>query len=95
MNHMAMAPSKLCCVATNRRAEPWFRGAFEVAGRLGTRMSRLRAATRLARQWRAAGQAPDGTELLRGVYQDFTEGFETADLIEARALLPEDATGAV
>ena len=41
---------------------------------------------------KAAGQATDGTETLRRVYETFTEGFETADLVEARALLTEGAT---
>ena len=50
-------------------------------------MSGLRAGTRLTRVWRTAGRRPDGTALLRGVYQTFTEGFDTRDLVEARAIL--------
>jgi predicted ATPase len=75
-------------------AERWFRGAYEVAGRQGARMSQLRAATRLARLWRATGAEPDGAQLVRRVYQGFTEGFETADLREARGLLTGGAAGA-
>jgi tetratricopeptide (TPR) repeat protein len=85
----------LLAVSDPGGAEPWFRGAFDVAERHGMRMSQLRAATRLTHLQRAAGQATDGTETLRRVYETFTEGFETADLVEARALLTEGATRAV
>ncbi|MDP8928966.1 MAG: hypothetical protein M3O70_10425 [Actinomycetota bacterium] len=67
-------------------AVPWFQSAFDAAGEVGVRMSQLRAATRLTRLWRAAGKDPDA-ELLRGVYQTLTEGFDTPDLVEARAVL--------
>ena len=68
-------------------AEPWFQRAFDVAGEVGARMSELRAATRLTRLWRAARKRPDGTDMLTGVYETFTEGFDTPDLVEARAVL--------
>lgn len=73
-------------------AEFWFRNAFDVAARQGLLMPQLRAATRLTRLWRAAGKEPDGTEQLRGLYQLFTEGFNTLDLVEARALLIKDGS---
>lgn len=68
-------------------AEAWFHSAFDVASKQGARMSQLRAATRLARLWRETDKQADGIELLRGVYQTFTEGFDTPDLVEARAVL--------
>ncbi|MDP8932317.1 MAG: adenylate/guanylate cyclase domain-containing protein [Actinomycetota bacterium] len=68
-------------------AEPWFQRAFHDAEEVGARMPQLRAATRLTRLRRAAGKEPDGADLLRGVYQTFTEGFDTPDLVEARAVL--------
>ncbi len=71
-------------------AESWFRSAFDVAGETGARMTRLRAATRLTRLWRAAGRRPDGTDLVRDIYETFTEGFDTPDLVEARAVLDEE-----
>jgi predicted ATPase/class 3 adenylate cyclase len=78
-------------------AEPWFQSAFDVGKEVGARMSQLRAATRLTRLWRAAGKRPDGTDELRGVYETFTEGFDTPDLVEARAVLgglkPIDGSG--
>ncbi len=49
----------------------------------------LRAATSLARLWRDQGKPDDARELLASVYDWFTEGFETADLIDAKALLDE------
>jgi predicted ATPase/class 3 adenylate cyclase len=70
-------------------AEPCFQSVFEVAGDLEVRMPQLRAATRLTRLWRAAGKRPDGTDELRSVYETFTEGFDTPDLVEARAVLDE------
>jgi predicted ATPase len=49
----------------------------------------LRAATRLARLWRDQGRAADARDLLAPVYGWFTEGFDTADLQDAKALLDE------
>jgi len=47
----------------------------------------LRAATSLARLWRGQGRTSQGHDLLAPVYHRFTEGFATADLIAANALL--------
>jgi predicted ATPase len=66
--------------------EPWFQRAFDVAQRLDARMSQLRAAVRLCRLRRNQEDATAGARL-RAVYDTFTEGFTTADLLEARALL--------
>jgi predicted ATPase len=49
----------------------------------------LRAATSMARLWRDQGKRDEARELLAPVYGWFTEGFETLDLKEARALLDE------
>jgi predicted ATPase len=70
-------------------AEARFQGVFEIAGNLGVRTPQLRAATRLARLWGLGGKRSDGTDMLRGVYETFTEGFDTPDLVEARAVLTE------
>jgi predicted ATPase/class 3 adenylate cyclase len=64
-------------------AARYFQSAFAVAGDLGLRMSQLRAATRLTLL------RPDWSEELRAVYDAFTEGFETPDLVEAREALDE------
>jgi len=68
-------------------AEPWYRLAFDRAGELGARMSRLRAATRLGRLWQTDGEAEAVAGILRPIHASFTEGFATADLVEARDLL--------
>ena len=59
---------------------------FDVARDLGDSMPQLRAATRLVR---LRGQDADAIESLRAVYETFTEGFDSPDLVEARAVLAE------
>jgi predicted ATPase len=49
----------------------------------------LRAATSLARLWRDQGRRAEARDLLAPVYGWFTEGFDTADLKDAKALLDE------
>jgi predicted ATPase len=49
----------------------------------------LRAATSLARLWRQQGKRQAAYDLLAPVYEWFTEGFDTADLKDAKALLQE------
>jgi predicted ATPase len=49
----------------------------------------LRAAMRLARLWQHQGKRAEARELLAPIYDWFTEGFETADLQEAKVLLEE------
>jgi predicted ATPase len=49
----------------------------------------LRAATSLARLWQQQGKRVEARELLAPIYGWFTEGFDTADLQEAKALLEE------
>ncbi len=67
-------------------AEAAYEAALEEARRLGVRMSELRAATRLARTAPPESR-PRRHHDLRSVYDTFTEGFTTADLIEAREVL--------
>jgi predicted ATPase/class 3 adenylate cyclase len=70
------------------------RSAFDVAGDLGLRMPQLRAATRLTRLQRDSGSRSEATDLLRRVYETFTEGFDARDLVAARAALGTGALGA-
>jgi len=49
----------------------------------------LQAATKLANLWRDRGRRDEARDLLAQVYGWFTEGFDTADLKEAKALLDE------
>jgi predicted ATPase/class 3 adenylate cyclase len=70
-------------------AEAWFLEALEVAQKRQARMMELQAAMSLCRLWRCRGKAEEGRRLLSDVYGRFTEGFTTADLKEARALLAD------
>jgi adenylate cyclase len=74
-------------------AEGWYQKAFDRAGVLGARMTRLRAATQLARLRVAGGDPAGAARVLSPVYATFTEGFGTADLREARELLDAVAAG--
>ena len=67
-------------------AESWFRRAINVARHQEARSLELRAATSLARLWHGQGQGAEARELLEPVHAWFTEGFDTADLSEARQL---------
>lgn len=68
-------------------AEECFRKALEISRRQGARSLELRAAISWARLWRAQGRMQEAKALLAEVYDWFTEGFDTADLQEAGALL--------
>jgi predicted ATPase len=68
-------------------AERSFRAALSTAREQGTTGFELRAATSLARLWGDHGRREEARELLAPVYGSFTEGFDTADLKEAKALL--------
>jgi predicted ATPase/DNA-binding winged helix-turn-helix (wHTH) protein len=68
-------------------AEGCFRQALDVARRQDAPSWELRAATSLARLWHRRRQTSRARELLAPVYRRFTEGFETADLLTAKALL--------
>jgi predicted ATPase len=71
------------------KSEDSFRTALAIARVQGTRGYELRAATSLARLWGEQGRHGEARELLAPVYGSFTEGFDTADLKEAKALLDE------
>jgi TOMM system kinase/cyclase fusion protein len=64
-----------------------FACALGVARQQSSRALELRAATSLARHWAARGKKAEAREMLEPVYQAFTEGLETADLVEARGVL--------
>jgi predicted ATPase len=68
-------------------AEACFRQALDVARRQEARSLELRAAMSLARLWQQQGKRAAAYELLAPIYGWFTEGFDTADLQEAKALL--------
>jgi predicted ATPase len=68
-------------------AEACFLNAIEVARRQEAKSLELRATVSLARLWQAQGKKEEANQMLAEVYGWFTEGFETVDLREARALL--------
>jgi predicted ATPase len=63
--------------------------AIQIAQGQSAKSLELRAATDLARLWGDLGQRAEARELLAPVYSWFTEGFDTVDLKEAKALLEE------
>jgi predicted ATPase len=68
-------------------AEACLHQALDVARRQQAKSWELRAATSLSRLWQQQGKRAEAHELLAPIYGWFTEGFDTADLQEAKALL--------
>jgi predicted ATPase/class 3 adenylate cyclase len=78
----------LCTSPADRtEAETCFHRAIEIARAQSTRLWELRAATSLARLWCERGESKRAHDLLAPSYGWFTEGFGTADLVAAKALL--------
>jgi adenylate cyclase len=79
----------LCLTPADTRleAESCFRTAIDIARQQGARALELRAVASLARLQRGGEQEREARLLLGRVYRSFTEGFDTADLRDARALL--------
>ncbi len=73
--------------AHQEEAEEHFQQALAVARRRQAKSWELRAAMSLSRLWQQQGKRTEARELLAPIYGWFTEGFDTADLQEARALL--------
>jgi predicted ATPase len=80
---LAQNPSDLA------EAERCFRTAIEIARRRNTRLVELQASTSLARLLRKQGRRDEARATLGEIYGWFTEGFDTADLKDAKALLDE------
>jgi predicted ATPase len=74
------------------KAEAYFERALSVAREQRAKSWELRAATSMARLWRDQGKRDAARDLLAPVYGWFTEGFDTLDLKEAKALLDELAS---
>jgi predicted ATPase len=70
-------------------AESCFHHALDIARSQQAKSLELRAATSLARLWQRQGKRDEARQVLGDVYNWFTEGFDTADLQEAKALLGE------
>ena len=69
------------------KAEAYFERALAVARQQRAKSLELRGAISMARFWRDQGKRQQARDLLTQVYGWFTEGFDTADLKEAKALL--------
>jgi len=68
-------------------AEAWLQRALDVARRQEAKALELRAAMSLAHLWQQQGRRAEARDLLAPIYGWFTEGFDTADLQEAKTLL--------
>jgi predicted ATPase len=73
----------------HREAESRFRQALTMAHQRQAKSLELRTAMSLSRLWQQQGKRSEARELLAPIYGWFTEGFDTADLQEAKALLEE------
>jgi predicted ATPase len=70
-------------------AETCFHHAIVIAQNQQAKSFELRTATSLAKLWQSQGKRQEAHDLLASVYNWFTEGFDTADLKDAKALLDE------
>jgi predicted ATPase/class 3 adenylate cyclase len=77
----------LAPVPDGAKAEAYFLRALAVARQQQAKSWELRATMSVARLWRGQGKCNEARDLLTSVYNWFTEGFETCDLKEAKALL--------
>ena len=76
-------------VPPQAEAETWLERALNVARCQEAKSLELRAAMSLSQLWQQQGKGVGAYELLAPVYGWFTEGFDTADLLEAKALVGE------
>jgi class 3 adenylate cyclase/predicted ATPase len=83
------APSSDQFPQVEKEAEASFLKAINIAQNQRAKSWELRAATSLARLWQSQGKQKEAHHLLSEVYYWFTEGFDTKDLQEAKALLEE------
>src|SRR5262249_51456920 len=75
--------------ANQADAETCFHHALDIARSQQAKSLELRATTSLARLWQQQGKRQEAHDLLASVYNWFTEGFDTADLKDAKTLLDE------
>jgi hypothetical protein len=76
-------------LAEQGQVEEGFHKALDIARSQSAKSLELRAATSLARLWQQQGKITEAHDLLAPVYNWFTEGFNMADLQDAKALLQE------
>jgi predicted ATPase len=71
------------------QAETFFQRALDLSRKLDCMMYELKASMSLSKLWQRQGKTNEGQQLMRNVYNKFTEGFATVDLIEAKNLLSD------
>jgi len=76
-------------VANKGPAEAAFKAAIDIAQKQSAKAIALRAATRLARVWAEDGKLESAHDLLLPILDQFSEGIDTRDLVEANVLLSE------
>ena len=74
-------------------AEECFFKAIEISRRQSAKSLELRATMSLARLWQRQGKQKEARDMLAEIYEWFTEGFDTADLKDAKSLLNELSRG--
>jgi len=79
----------LASMSQDSDAEAAFTTALAIAREQGAKWWELRAATSLARLWQQQDKLAEARDQLAEIYDWFTEGFETVDLKDAKALLDE------
>jgi class 3 adenylate cyclase/tetratricopeptide (TPR) repeat protein len=85
----AVPSPQLPAPSTQAEAEACFHKAIEIACQQQAKSLELRAAMSLSRLWQQQGRREEARQLLAEIYGWFTEGFDTRDLQEAKALLEE------
>ena len=84
-----VSDSKFQVSSLEVEAEECFHKAIEIARRQQAKSLELRVVMSLARLWQKQGKKKEARQRLAEIYDWFTEGFDTADLKEAKALLEE------
>ena len=77
---------------TQREAESWYTQALDIARRQSAKSLELRAAVSLGQLWREQGKHSQARQLVAEIFGEFSEGFETVDLIAAREMLEQIPT---
>ena len=89
LSPQASSLKPLAPMAVVDEVEGYFLKAIEIARHQQAKSLELRASTSLARLWQSQGKKAEAHQLLSEIYDWFTEGFDTKDLQEAKALLDE------
>jgi len=89
MKSQEVQGAKFKVQSLEEEAEACFHKAIEIARRQGAKSLELRAVMSPARLWQKQGKKNEARQMLAEIYGWFTEGFDTADLKEAKALLEE------